>query len=603
MTNQSMASKDVKRMDKKLVNIKIDGRPYQVEAGITVLKACKDGNIDVPTLCYLEGINEEAACSLCLVEVEGAKTLLRACVTKVNEGMDIFTSTERVRRARRINLELLLAGHPKDCFVCDRNQTCELRKIAYDMGVREVRFPKATKLELEIDSTSPSIIRDSNKCVLCRRCVSVCSNVQTVNAIDTAGRGKFSKVTTFMNKGLGNVECVNCGQCLLVCPTGALIENNAIDNVWKALADAHKIVMVETAPAVRAAIGEEFGLAPGTLVTGKMAAALRRLGFDKIFDTQFTADLTIMEEGHELIKRIKEKGVLPMITSCSPGWIKFAEHFFPKILDHVSSCKSPQQMFGAVAKTYYAQKLGIDPRNIVVVSVMPCTAKKFEAVRPEMNGAFNFWKDKMKLKDSENFLDVDFVLTTRELARMIKEAGINFVNLADEKFDEPLGVSTGAAVIFGATGGVMEAALRTAYEILTGKTLEKLDFENLRGLDGIKTAEVDINGIKLKVAIANSLGCARKLLEEVQSGRSPYAFIEIMTCPGGCLGGGGQPIPTDTAIRLKRLDAIYREDKNMTLRKSHQNPAVLALYKEFLSEPLSEKSHHLLHTHYKQRNI
>ena len=584
-----------------MINIKIDNRDYQVAQGSTILKACSGAGIIIPTICYLEGISEEAACSICVVEVKGDKRLVRSCVTKVNEGMEIFTNTERVRKARTMNLELLLAGHPKDCFVCDRNQTCELRRIAYDMGIREVRFPKTTKLEMEIDSSSPSIIRDPNKCILCRRCIAVCEKVQSVSAIDTVKRGKLSKVTTFMDQGLGNGVCVNCGQCILVCPTGALVENNEIAGVWKALADPKKFVLVETAPAVRASIGEEFGMPAGSLATGKMAASLRRLGFDKVFDTQFSADLTIMEEGHELIDRIKNKGVLPLITSCSPGWIKFAEHFYPKVLEHISSCKSPQQMFGAVAKTYYAQKLNLDPRNMVVVSIMPCTAKKFEAKRPEMASAFEFWKDKMNLKDSDHFQDVDFVLTTREAARMIKEAGIDFINLADENFDEPLGVSTGAGVIFGATGGVMEAALRTAYEVLTGKTLEKLDFEAVRGLQGIKTAEVDIAGMIVKVAVANSLSNARVLLEEIQAGKSPYAFIEIMTCPGGCIGGGGQPIPTDAAVRQKRMEAIYREDKNKSLRKSHENPAVQALYKDFLGAPLGEISHHLLHTHYHER--
>lgn len=582
-------------------NIKIDNKDYQVPEGATILKACQQANIEVPTICFMDGVSEEAACSICVVEVKGAKTLLRSCVTKAAEGMEIFTNTDRVRSARRTNLELLLAGHPKDCFVCDRNQTCELRKIAYEMGIREVRFPKATRLEMEIDSSSPSIIRDPNKCILCRRCIAVCAKVQSVSAIDSMNRGKQTKISTFMDKGLGNVDCVNCGQCLLVCPTGALVENNEIAGVWKALADPKKIVLVETAPAVRASIGEEFGFPAGSRVTGKMAAALRKLGFDKVFDTQFSADLTIMEEGHELIKRIKEKGPLPLITSCSPGWIKFAEHFYPKVLPHVSSCKSPQQMFGAVAKTYYAEKMNVDPKDIVVVSLMPCTAKKFEAKRPEMDSAFEYWKNKKGYKEEDHFQDVDFVLTTREAARMIKEAGINFAALADEKFDEPLGVSTGAAVIFGATGGVMEAALRTAYEVLTGKTLEKLDFESVRGLQGIKTAEVDVDGLKLKVAVASSLSNARVLLDQVQAGTSPYAFIEIMTCPGGCIGGGGQPIPTNTEIRTKRMEAIYEEDRNMPVRKSHENPAVKALYKEFMGAPLSEKSHHLLHTHYHER--
>ncbi|MFA5144491.1 MAG: NADH-dependent [FeFe] hydrogenase, group A6 [Candidatus Omnitrophota bacterium] len=588
-------------MEERKISLKIDGKAYECEASLTILEACVKAGINIPTLCYLKDINQEAACSICLVEVKKAKTLLRSCVTSVSQGMEIFTNTPRVRNARRLNLELLLAGHPKDCLCCDRSQTCELRKLASDMGIKEVRFPKATKIELPLDTTSVSLIRDPNKCILCGRCVAVCSAIQTVKAIDFSGRGKASKVTTFFDSGLANSVCVNCGQCLLVCPTGAITEKNSTEDVWQALSDPKKFVVVQVAPAVRAAIGEEFGMPAGSLVTAKLAQSLRKLGFTKVFDTQFSADLTIMEEGYELIDRIKNKGLLPMITSCSPGWIKFAEHFFPEALGHVSSCKSPQQMFGAIAKTYYAEKCHLDPRNIVVVSIMPCTAKKFEARRPEMKSAFGYWKDKLKLKDDEIFYDVDYVLTTREASSMIKEAGIDFVNLAGEDFDEPLGISTGAAVIFGASGGVMEAALRTAYEVLTGKKLQKLDFMELRGLNGIKVAEVDIDGLKLKVAVANSLSNARTLLEEVKAGHSPYAFIEIMTCPGGCLGGAGQPIPTDNQIRLKRMEAIYREDKNKPLRKSHENPAVQALYKEFLDRPLGEKSHHLLHTQYTQR--
>lgn len=587
-------------MREERVALKIDGKVYECDSGITILEACAVASIDIPTLCYLKDINQEAACSICLVEVKGAKTLLRSCVTSIKKDMEIFTNTQRVRNARRINLELLLAGHPKDCLVCDRNQSCELRKLAFDMGIKEVRFPKATKIELPLDTTSVSLSRDPNKCILCGRCVSVCSSIQSVKAIDFSGRGKASKVTTFFDQGLANSVCVNCGQCLLVCPTGAITEKSASGEVWRALADPKKFVVVEVAPAVRAAIGEEFGMPAGTLVTAKLAQALRKLGFDKVFDTQFSADLTIMEEGYELIERIKNKGRLPLITSCSPGWIKFAEHFYPQVLENISSCKSPQQMFGAVAKTYYARKHNLDPRDIVVVSIMPCTAKKFEALRPEMKSAFGYWKEELGLKENEAFYDVDYVLTTREASRLIKEAGINFVNLEGEDFDEPLGISTGAAVIFGATGGVMEAALRTAYEVLTGRQLEKLDFFGLRGLDGIKVAEVDIDGLKLKVAVASSLSKARVLLDEVKAGQSPYAFIEIMTCPGGCLGGAGQPIPTNNEIRLKRMEAIYREDKNKPLRKSHENPAVQALYKEFLGQPLGEKSHQLLHTHYKK---
>ena len=589
-------------MEDKKIALKINGENYEFRVGLTILEACAQVAINIPTLCYLKDISSEASCSICLVEVVKARTLLRACVTQITSGMEIYTNTRRVREARKLNLELLLAGHPKDCLVCDRNQSCELRKMAFDLGIRDLRFPKTTKLQMPLDNTSVSLTRDPNKCILCGRCVAVCSNMQSVKAIDFSGRGKASKVTTFFDQGLANSVCVNCGQCLMVCPTGAIVEKDASASVWQALADTKKFVVVEVAPAVRAAIGEEFGMPPGSLVTAQLAQSLRKLGFAKVFDTQFSADLTIMEEGYELINRIKNKGVLPMITSCSPGWIKFAEHFFPDILAHVSSCKSPQQMFGAIAKTYYAKKYNLDPRNMVVVSVMPCTAKKFEAQRPEMTSAFDYWKKELNLNANEVFPDVDYVLTTREASRMIKQAGIDFTQLAGEDFDAPLGISTGAAVIFGATGGVMEAALRTAYEVLTGKQLEKLDFMQLRGLEGIKSAEIDIEGLKIKVAVANSLSNARKLLEEIKQGKSPYAFIEIMTCPGGCLGGAGQPISTDPEVKSKRMEAIYREDKNKPLRKSHQNPAVQALYKEFLLEPLGEKSHHLLHTHYTARN-
>jgi iron-only hydrogenase group A len=584
-------------MAERTVRVKIDGKEYAVAEGSTILDAAEQAHVRIPTLCYLKGVSEEAACSICVVEVKGAKTLVRSCVNRVAEAMEILTNSERVQKARRLNLELMLASHPQDCFVCGRSQSCELYTIASELGVREVRFPRS-EMKQAVDISSPAIIRDPNKCILCRRCISVCEKIQSVRAIEAAGRGKQTRVTTYMDKGLGNVDCTNCGQCVLVCPTGALTENYSIEDVWSALNDAKKTVIVQAAPAVRASIGEEFGMAAGTLVTGKLASALRRLGFDRVFDTQFTADLTIVEEAHELIDRLNKGGALPLITSCSPGWVKFAEHCFPKVLDNISSCKSPQQMFGAIAKTYYAEKAAIDPRNLVVVSVMPCTAKKFEAKRPEMDSAFSYWKEKLRLRDEERFPDVDFVLTTREAAAMIRNAGIDFVALPDEGFDEPLGISTGAGTIFGSTGGVMEAALRTAYEAITGKALEKLDFEAVRGLKGIKTAEIDLAGKILKVAVASSLGNARILLEEVQEGRSPYAFIEIMTCPGGCLGGGGQPIPTTTEIRQKRMEAIYREDLNMPIRKSHDNPAVQALYKEFLGQPLSAKAHELLHTHY-----
>jgi NADH-quinone oxidoreductase subunit G/NADP-reducing hydrogenase subunit HndD len=590
-------------METRMLNLKINGRDYQVPDGTTILKAARDyAKIDVPTLCYLEGISEEGACAICVVEVKGARNLQRACVVKVNEGMEVWTNTARVREARKLNVELLLANHPKDCFTCERSQNCDLRELASELGVREVEFPRTRTEWLPIDNTSLSLVRDPNKCVLCRRCVNVCAKVQSVYAIDIMGRGSNSTVSTFLDEGLGNVECVNCGQCLLVCPTGAITERSEIPDVWKALGDPDKVVVVETAPAVRVAIGEEFGMPDGTQATGKMAAALRGLGFDKVFDTDFSADLTIMEEGFELIGRIKNGGVLPLITSCSPGWVKFAETFFPKVLDHVSTCKSPQQMFGTVTKTYWAEKMGIDPRKIVVVSVMPCTAKKFEKERPEMKTAFHYWQEKMGLKDEEAFKDVDCVLTTREAAKMIREAGIDFANLPDEDFDKPLGESTGAGVIFGATGGVMEAALRTAYEVLTKKSLAKLEFEDVRGLEGIKTADVDIDGLILRVAVANGLGNARVLMEQVQKGESPYHFIEIMCCPGGCLGGGGQPISKNPDIKQKRAEAIYREDAGKPIRKSHENPEITAIYKDFLGEPNSEKAHHLLHTEYCDRS-
>jgi len=590
-------------METRMLNLKINGRDYQVPEGTTILKAARDyAKIDVPTLCYLEGISEEGACAICVVEVKGARNLQRACVVKVNEGMEVWTNTARVREARKLNVELLLANHPKDCFTCERSQNCDLRELASELGVREVEFPRTSTEWLPIDNTSLSLVRDPNKCVLCRRCVNVCAKVQSVYAIDIMGRGSNSTVSTFLDEGLGNVECVNCGQCLLVCPTGAITERSEIPDVWKALGDPDKVVVVETAPAVRVAIGEEFGMPDGTQATGKMAAALRGLGFDKVFDTDFSADLTIMEEGFELIGRIKNGGTLPLITSCSPGWVKFVETFFPKVLDHVSTCKSPQQMFGTVTKTYWAEKMGIDPRKIVVVSVMPCTAKKFEKERPEMKTAFHYWQEKMGLKDEEAFKDVDCVLTTREAAKMIREAGIDFANLPDEDFDKPLGESTGAAVIFGATGGVMEAALRTAYEVLTKKSLAKLDFEDVRGLEGIKTADVDIDGLILKVAVANGLGNARVLMEQIQKGESPYHFIEIMCCPGGCLGGGGQPISNNPDIKKRRAEAIYREDAGKPIRKSHENPEITAIYKDFLGEPNSEKAHHLLHTEYCDRS-
>jgi len=589
-------------METTMVSVNVNGSTCQVPQGITILDACLRAGIAIPTLCYLEDVARNASCGVCVVEVKGTRSLVRSCSTCVRDGMEISTNSSRIREARKTNVELLLANHPKDCLSCLRNQNCELQEIAADLGVKEHRFVR-TKKEEPLDETSPSLVRDPNKCILCGRCVAVCTNVQTVSAIDLSKRGIRTKISTYMEKGLGNVACTNCGQCALVCPTGAIVERDDTDAVFEILGDPEKFVVVQTAPAIRVGIGEAMGMDPGSLVTGQMVAGLRRLGFNKVFDTQFTADLTILEEGHELLNRVANKGVLPMVTSCSPGWIKFAEHFFPNMLDHLSTCKSPQQMFGSVTKTYYAAKLGIDPRKIVVVSIMPCTAKKYEARRPEMQSAFEYWKDKRGWSDDDAFFDVDYVLTTRELSRMLKESGVRFASLPSEEFDSPLGESTGAAVIFGATGGVMEAALRTAYEVATGTALPNINFTAVRGMEGIKEAEVDINGMKVRVAVAHTLKNARRLFEQVEKGESPYAFIEVMTCPGGCLGGGGQPIPTTWDIRRKRAESIYQEDLNKPLRKSHENPQIAALYKEFLKEPLGELSHHLLHTSYEKRGV
>ncbi len=589
-------------MDSKMVSVRINGSEYSVPSGATILDACKRAGISVPTLCFLQDVAKNASCGVCLVEVKGAKSLVRSCTACVRDGIEIITNSARIRDARKTNVELLLANHPKECLSCVRNQNCELQEIAAELGVMHDRFVQ-TKKKMEWDTTSLSLVRDPNKCILCGRCIAVCGTVQTVHAISLSNRGIKTRVSTYMEKGLGNVACTNCGQCALVCPTAAIVERDDTDEVFEELLNPDKVVVVQTAPAIRVGIGEAMGMAPGSLVTGQMVAGLRRLGFKKVFDTQFTADLTIVEEAHELVQRLTNKGALPMITSCSPGWTKFAEHFFPDALAHLSTCKSPQQMFGALAKTYYAAKLNIDPRKMVVVSVMPCTAKKYEARRPEMMSAFEHWKEKRAWSADDAFYDVDYVLTTRELSRMFKESGIQFASLPAEEFDHPLGESTGAAVIFGATGGVMEAALRTAYEVVTGKTLTDINFVALRGMDGIKEAEVDLNGKKLKVAVAHTLGNARKLMEQIERGESPYAFIEVMTCPGGCLGGGGQPIPTTWEIRKKRAESLYAEDLGKTIRKSHENPQIIALYKESLKTPLGDLSHHPLHTSYQKRGL
>ncbi|MEI6564752.1 MAG: NADH-dependent [FeFe] hydrogenase, group A6 [bacterium] len=583
------------------ISMTIDGTRVDVESGSTILDACRTAGIALPTLCYLRDVAANASCGVCVVEVKGGRSLVRSCVTKVIPNMDVQTASTRVLTARKTAVELLLANHPMDCLSCIRNGSCELQAMAERLNVRQARFP-ATRKTVALDETSPSIIRDNNKCILCGRCVAVCKEVQSVSAIDIAGRGLRTHVGTFMDRGLKHSVCTNCGQCTVVCPTAAIVEKDETDEVFKALRDPSKVVVVQTAPAIRASIGEALGMEPGALVTGKMVTALRKLGFNRVFDTQFTADLTIMEEGTELLERLTKGGTLPMITSCSPGWISFIETFYPKLLKHLSSCKSPQQMFGSLAKSYYAEKVGIDPANMVVVSIMPCTAKKFEAHRPEMQSAAKWWKQKGR-KGVDSFFDVDYVLTTRELARMIKNVGLDFTHLEEQQFDDPLGQSTGAAVIFGTTGGVMEAAVRTAYEVATGQPLPNINLTAVRGLEGIKHAELNVGGKILKVAVAHTLKNARALLEEIAAGKSEYAFIEVMTCPGGCIGGGGQPILPDREKREARAKSIYVEDTDMPLRKSHENPAVQALYKEFLEKPLSHISHELLHTHYAHHEV
>lgn len=575
------------------VNVIIDGKKLQVPKDYTVLQAAREAGIEIPTLCYLKGINEIGACRMCVVEIKGARTLQAACVYPVSEGIEVTTNSERVRKARKVNLELILSNHDRSCLTCVRSGNCELQRLSEDLNVKNIRF-EGENVSRPIDYFSPSIVRDPNKCILCKRCVNVCKNVQQVGVINTNYRGFKSIVSTAFDKSLNEVSCTMCGQCIQACPVGALREKDSIDKVWEALNDKNKYVIVQTAPAVRVALGEEFGLPIGTRVTGKMVTALKMLGFDKVFDTDTGADLTIMEEGTELISRIKKGEKLPLITSCSPGWIKYCEHYFPEFLDNLSTCKSPHEMFGAILKSYFAQKINIEPEKVFVVSVMPCTAKKFEAQREELSAT--------------GFPDVDVVITTRELARMIKEAGIDFVNLKDSHFDHPMGDATGAGVIFGTTGGVMEAALRTVYEILTNKPLEKLEITQVRGLDGIREATIDVGEMKIKAAVAHGLANAKKLLEAIKNGEKQYHFVEIMACPGGCITGGGQPIVNSKLkekinVAALRAKAIYDEDQSMQIRKSHENPTVKKLYEEFLGSPNSEKSHHLLHTHYKKRNL
>ncbi|NLI22575.1 MAG: 4Fe-4S binding protein [Clostridiales bacterium] len=575
----------------QMIPLTIDGVHVEVPAGTTVLEASRQAGVKIPTLCYLKDINQSGSCRMCVVDT-GARAFQAACVLPVSKDMVVKTSTPELREARKTVLELILSNHDKKCLTCVRSQSCELQKLCLDLGVENGDAYAGSVNHYDVDDVSPSIVRDNNKCVICRRCVAACDKVQKVGVIGPVMRGFKTAIASPWQLHLSEMACVNCGQCITVCPVGALHEKDDTDTVWKYLSDPEKHVVVQPAPAVRAALGEEFGLPMGTSVTGKMVSALRRLGFDKVFDTDFAADLTIMEEATELVDRITNNGVLPMITSCSPGWIKYCEHYYPEFIPNLSTCKSPHEMEGAMVKSYYAERADIDPKNIIVVSVMPCTAKKFEAKRPELSNG--------------GFPDVDVVITTRELARMIKEANIDFGKLPDGEFDDLLGESSGASVIFGATGGVMEAALRTAYEVITGEELKDVNFAAVRGVEGIKEATVKVGDLDVSVAVASSTAMASKLLESVKSGEKKYAFIEIMGCPGGCVNGGGQPIVDANTratvdIRKERAKALYNEDQGKAIRKSHENPMIKKIYADFLEKPNSHKAHKLLHTTYTAR--
>ena len=574
------------------VNVKINNISYQFPKGLTILQACNQINIEIPTLCYLKEINEIGACRICVVEVKGAKNLVASCVHPLSEAMEIFTHSEKVLKARKITLELILSTHDRSCLSCIRSDNCELQKLCHDFKVDdESKFDGHNQI-YKTDDSAVHMYRDDNKCILCRRCVAACTKLQSVGVIGVNDRGFKTHIGCAFEEDLGKTDCVSCGQCIVVCPTGAIAEKDDTDKVWAALADDSKHVIVATAPSIRVTLGEAFAMPVGTNVKGKMVTALKHLGFAGVYDTDIAADLTIIEESQELISRIQNGGPLPLITSCSPGWIKFCEHNFHDFIPNLSSCKSPQQMFGAVVKTWYAQKNNLDPHDIVVVSVMPCTAKKFEARRDNQSAA--------------GVYDIDIAITTRELARMIKRAGIQFKNLADSDFDSPLGISTGAGAIFGATGGVMEAALRTAVEKLTGEELTNLDFTEVRGTKDIKEATYKIGDLEVNVAVTSGLANARHLLNQIREGKKTYHFIEIMGCPGGCINGGGQPVQPASVrnfvdLKTERAKALYQEDKNLPLRKSHESPVIKTLYEEYFGEPGSHKAHKVLHTTYKER--
>ena len=589
-----------------MIDITIDGKQYQVKEGTTILKATKQAGIIIPTLCHHPDLEVAGICRICVVEVEGMKTLQASCAYPITAPINVKTNTERVRKARRVNLDLMLAEHYGSCYSCESNKKCELRGLAAEYGVDKFRFPKREMPKYMIDTSSFSIVRDQNKCINCKRCIRTCIDLQQVSALETANKGHDIEIQAALNKPISEVVCINCGQCINRCPTGALKVKDVGDDIWDDIDNPDKYVVIQTAPSPRAAIGEEFGYPAGTLVTKKLNTALKKLGFDAVLDCNFAADLTIIEEGHELLQRLhravveKDKTVsVPMFTSCSPGWVKYLEHYYPEYIDNLSTCKSPQQMFGAILKTYYAKKMGIDPAKMVVVALMPCSAKKYECNRPEM-------------VDS-GYKDVDYGLTTREMAVMIKESGIDLKDLEESEFDNPIGQGSGAGMIFGATGGVMEAAIRTVYELVTGREVpfKSLNVTPVRGMEGIKDARLKIEntlpefswleGVELKVAVAHGTANAKILMEKLKAGEAEYHFVEVMGCPGGCLGGGGQPIPTTPEIRKARARAIYAEDEGLEIRKSHENPAIKIIYEEFLKEPLGKVSHKLLHTHYTPR--